>query len=79
MTDSQIVEAVKNAVVYAGSTFKDDKKNAYRRAIANENGYSKPFCKTPKRLSRTSALFVTTREYRTFCLRWGQMRQLRAI
>ena len=37
MTDEQIVEAVKNALVYAGSTFKDDKKNAYQCAIANES------------------------------------------
>lgn len=37
MTDKQIVEAVKNALVYAGSTFKDDKKNAYKCAIANES------------------------------------------
>lgn len=37
MTDQQIVEAVKNALVYAGSTFNEDKKNAYKCAIANES------------------------------------------
>lgn len=37
MTDEQIVEAVRNALVYAGSTFKDDKKHAYQCAIANES------------------------------------------
>lgn len=37
MTDEQIVKAVRNALVQAGSTFKDDKKNAYRCAIAEES------------------------------------------
>lgn len=37
MNDAQIIEAVKNTLVAAGSTFKDDKKNAYCRAIATES------------------------------------------
>ena len=36
MTSEQIVERVKEALISAGSTFKEDKKNAYRRAIQNE-------------------------------------------
>lgn len=37
MNDAQIIEKVKNTLVAAGSTFKDDKKNAYCRAIASES------------------------------------------
>ena len=32
----EIVDLVRNTLVDAGSTFRDDKKNAYKRAIAAE-------------------------------------------
>lgn len=35
-TNEQIIELVSNALVYAGSTFRQDKKNAYRAAISAE-------------------------------------------
>jgi fumarate hydratase subunit alpha len=36
MTESEIIEAVKNTLVKAGSTFKQDKIDAYHRAIESE-------------------------------------------
>lgn len=36
MTELEIIEKVKNTLVDAGSTFKQDKKDAYARAIASE-------------------------------------------
>lgn len=36
MTEFEIIEKVKNTLVDAGSTFKQDKKDAYARAIASE-------------------------------------------
>lgn len=36
MTEKQITEKVKNTLIQAGSTFKEDKKTAYKRAISNE-------------------------------------------
>lgn len=36
MNDLEIVEKVKNTLINAGSTFKQDKKDAYRRALNNE-------------------------------------------
>lgn len=36
MTKQEIAELVKNTLVDAGSTFREDKKDAYRRAIMNE-------------------------------------------
>ncbi|MBQ5544282.1 MAG: fumarate hydratase [Clostridia bacterium] len=37
MNDAQIIEKVRDTLVAAGSTFRDDKKNAYCRAIATES------------------------------------------
>ncbi|WP_302049255.1 fumarate hydratase [Desulfosporosinus nitroreducens] len=37
MTNAQIIELVKNTLVSAGSTFKQDKKDAYKRAIEVES------------------------------------------
>lgn len=37
MTNEKIIELVRNTLVDAGSTFKEDKKDAYRRAIAAEH------------------------------------------
>ena len=36
MNESEIIEKVKDTLVAAGSTFKQDKKDAYCRAIAAE-------------------------------------------
>ena len=36
LTNEQIIEKVSNALVEAGSTFREDKKSAYRRAIEAE-------------------------------------------
>lgn len=36
MTDEKIIELVKNTLVSAGSAFKQDKKDAYKRAISRE-------------------------------------------
>lgn len=36
MTNEQIVKAVKETLIFAGSTFKQDKKDAYKRAILSE-------------------------------------------
>ncbi|MBR5513606.1 MAG: fumarate hydratase [Ruminococcus sp.] len=36
LTNEQIIEKVSNALVEAGSTFREDKKSAYRRAIETE-------------------------------------------
>ena len=40
MNDAQIIEKVRDTLVAAGSTFRDDKKNAYCRAIATESNRS---------------------------------------
>ena len=36
MTDRQIIETVKNTLISSGTTFSDDKKRAYQKAIENE-------------------------------------------
>ena len=36
MTDKDIVSLVRDTLVAAGSTFREDKKEAYRQAIARE-------------------------------------------
>ena len=50
------VALVADTLVKAGSTFKEDKKEAYRRAIAaerNEKAKWEPFWKMRKRRKRT--------------------------
>ena len=43
MNNEQIVELVRDTLVDAGSTFKQDKKDAYKRAIALETNEKEEF------------------------------------
>lgn len=43
-TDEQIVQKVADALVTAGSTFREDKKQAYQKAISSENDEKARWC-----------------------------------
>lgn len=44
LTDEQIIQKVADALVTAGSTFREDKKQAYRKAIVSENDEKARWC-----------------------------------
>lgn len=44
LTDEQIIQKVADALVTAGSTFREDKKQAYRKAIASESDEKARWC-----------------------------------
>lgn len=44
LTDEQIIQKVADALVTAGSTFREDKKQAYQKAISSENDEKARWC-----------------------------------
>ena len=73
---TSIKEKVADCLVRAGSTFREDQKEAYRKAIANEP--NKQSCcnnssTTPSLLKKEKVHFAMTQVFPIFSLKWGEI------